>query len=553
MRFGIRVDFLTRRYIATDAFNRTGHEWPAHPSRLFSACVAALHDDDEVNLAEAEALRWLSTLGAPKIVASEASARAVVTHFVPTNDATVMSASQLVTKYNKIGDATQALAMATTGAKKASALKKIGAARDVTKLIAWDEKIGKNPKVDLLPEERNKQARNYPSVTPKEPVQWFIWDGVEEHDVLQYQGALNQVLARVTRLGHSSSFVAVSIGQCAQTPNWVPDKQGGHVLRTFEAGQLERLEQAFVLRSIHATQRDDATSQFNDVDPRIMPHTLTAYYHGEPNLLTPAVSTEAGEWMAFEYVEGKRFSVKKTWDVCRAFRNALLAHAPNPRSPYLSGHEADGSPTSKPHIKIIAPAFVQFRHATGAGMGVVLILPEPDDQQDRLNVYQAIGAWEQANDDSQELGTVRLFSSGGDRTVFKRNPTSRVKTLQLDTWRKPSSIWVTTTPIVLDRNPKHFGHASASKHDAAATKAIDSIVRACRDQGLPEPVSVQVQRQPFFSESYDCKRFDPIEIGGRRRFLIHARIQFKEPVQGPLVLGAGRFFGMGLCAPEVGR
>jgi CRISPR-associated protein Csb2 len=36
------------------------------------------------------------------------------------------------------------------------------------------------------------------------------------------------------------------------------------------------------------------------------------------------------------------------------------------------------------------------------------------------------------------------------------------------------------------------------------------------------------------------------------RPLIHAEIYFSEPVEGPLLLGAGRFLGMGLCRSLTG-
>jgi CRISPR-associated protein Csb2 len=35
------------------------------------------------------------------------------------------------------------------------------------------------------------------------------------------------------------------------------------------------------------------------------------------------------------------------------------------------------------------------------------------------------------------------------------------------------------------------------------------------------------------------------------RFLTHAVIRFSEPVEGPVILGAGRFVGLGLCRPIV--
>ena len=33
------------------------------------------------------------------------------------------------------------------------------------------------------------------------------------------------------------------------------------------------------------------------------------------------------------------------------------------------------------------------------------------------------------------------------------------------------------------------------------------------------------------------------------RFLTHAIIRFSQPVEGPVILGAGRFVGLGLCRP----
>lgn len=33
------------------------------------------------------------------------------------------------------------------------------------------------------------------------------------------------------------------------------------------------------------------------------------------------------------------------------------------------------------------------------------------------------------------------------------------------------------------------------------------------------------------------------------RFLTHAVIRFSQPVEGPVILGAGRFVGLGLCRP----
>ncbi len=89
--FGIEVNFLTGRFVATCHNDRRQPEWPPHPARLFSALVAAWADADEPDSAERAALKWLESQAPPGIAASEAVPRSVVSHFVPVNDATIIA------------------------------------------------------------------------------------------------------------------------------------------------------------------------------------------------------------------------------------------------------------------------------------------------------------------------------------------------------------------------------------------------------------------------------------------------------------------------------
>lgn len=541
----IRVDFLTGRYIATDANARDKHEWPAHPNRLFSASVAALHDGDVVNEDERAALQWLETLGAPALVASEADSRSVAAHYVPVNDASIVSLGKYPGLYEELARLEAEIDLAPTPAKRASIEKKIAKKRDVTSLLAWN---GKGNKADLLPDQRNKQPRFYPSVTPAEPTQWFIWSGVDDAALAHHRLSLANVLGRITRLGHSSSFVCVSLADEAPAPNWLPDPQGPHRLRVVIPGQLQLLEENFAQRATHVTQDAQQAKTFSDIAPRTMPSLLASYRKGVDAVEEVDWSQETGQWMAFEYVQGRRFPITRTWEICRAFRSALLAHANDPTSPYLCGHEADGTPTKAPHIKVIAPGYVRGKYASGIGMGIVLILPDTKDEQARRNVLQAIGAWERADQEDRANGLVRLYTTGGGEAVFQRTVQPERKTMRAETWTRPAKVWETVTPIALDRNPKFFGHPDLEKHEKAVEQAVQAVWKACRDQGL-EPEHVEVSRRPFFKESADAKAFGRVSLGGLQRFLIHARITFAHPVGGPVVLGAGRFFGMGLCIP----
>jgi CRISPR-associated protein Csb2 len=76
------------------------------------------------------------------------------------------------------------------------------------------------------------------------------------------------------------------------------------------------------------------------------------------------------------------------------------------------------------------------------------------------------------------------------------------------------------------------------------------ISQSCRNVGLPEPIAVRVEKTPFFRGSL---RAMPGQGGfpqlRKERFQVHALIEFDKLVQGPVLLGAGRFRGYGLMRP----
>ena len=100
--FGIEVNFLTGRFVATCHNDRRQPEWPPHLARLFSALVAAWADADEPDRSGRAALEWLESQAPPGIAASEALPRKVVSHFVPVNDASIVSRSWYERRAEKV-------------------------------------------------------------------------------------------------------------------------------------------------------------------------------------------------------------------------------------------------------------------------------------------------------------------------------------------------------------------------------------------------------------------------------------------------------------------
>ena len=65
---------------------------------------------------------------------------------------------------------------------------------------------------------------------------------------------------------------------------------------------------------------------------------------------------------------------------------------------------------------------------------------------------------------------------------------------------------------------------------------------------------MEVALRPYIVGSRPSRHFPAFNQKGRdgkpvRRQLVHASLTFDKPVTGPLMLGAGRFMGLGLMRP----
>ncbi len=103
----------------------------------------------------------------------------------------------------------------------------------------------------------------------------------------------------------------------------------------------------------------------------------------------------------------------------------------------------------------------------------------------------------------------------------------------------PSRIWRSLTPFA----PSRRGYSSSWAEHVCAEIERESVLY----RGLPAPVSVSVLNDDV--RSYRCYRLPPKENLGSRRRAVMVRIEFEEPVKGPLALGALSHFGLGFFLP----
>jgi CRISPR-associated protein Csb2 len=144
---------------------------------------------------------------------------------------------------------------------------------------------------------------------------------------------------------------------------------------------------------------------------------------------------------------------------------------------------------------------------------------------------------------------LRLLLVGGFEWWVRREDAPVPLGLQAAIWCKPARRWVSATPVALDRNPGKLRSRDQQTCDVASKEAHRIISSACTTQGLPSP-RVEISFAPLITGSAPVRDFDPFprEANRLKRVRVHAELLFDEPVRGPILLGAGRFFGLACFA-----
>lgn len=555
------IELLSGRYVASAYNDREKVEWPPHPARLFSALVAAWGDGDirdAQSNAEANALRWLETLPAPEILASSietAGLRDAMPVFVPVNDISLVS----LPNRDKLDDATAALAVAVDAKSRTQAEKLVRKleeklAVDTKKAIAAPTKPAKSElkaAEQIASDRRVRQPRSFPSACPEVPNVAFVWsEATMSSDIRQ---ALARLLSRVVRIGHSSSLVRVyelddrGVQDLAgRVTRHCPDNEEGSLsIRWIGPGQLEALVRAY--------------DQHRETEPRVLPARFVRYRDGERNKPRKSpVGVFADDFIVLARTSGPRLPITSSVGVSRQFRRALMASADEPIHEMISGHKQNGDASEVPHLAIVPLPVVSGPHADGALIGLGLILPRDTDATARRAVMRAIGRLE-ANDarDSSEAPPIVLRL--GDAGILELQRIAwgedRRATLRPSTWTRSSRRWASATPVALDRNPGDLLHADDVKRRQAFEEATRTVSDAVERIGLPRPVEIDVVRSCVVNGAAKPRAYPrfPIDTKRPQRVLVHVRLVFAEPVRGPIIIGAGRYHGLGLCLPVDGQ
>ena len=544
-QFGIEVNFLTGRFVATFHNDRQQSEWPPHPARLFSALVAAWADADELDPSERGALEWLEAQSAPAIAASGAVPRKVVGHFVPVNDVSVVSRAWQERTARTVSNLVEQFAVETASSdgevtrKAAQITRRLSKAREVGAQVSRVGTTNPSSALAMLPEQRSKQERFFPSVTPDDACVTYLW---QERAPAEVNEVLDRLLGRVTRLGHPSSLVSCRLASDFPAATFEAGA-GDTNLRAVQRGQLAELQRRFAR---HAGILPRALP-FTDVRYRAVPEDT-----GQPeqNAVKPNTS---GQWVVFEFDHDSRhLPATRAVEIATAMRAAVFHYAADPIPEEISGHLADGKPTAAPHVAFLPLPYVGFEHADGRLLGIAISVPDSVSEAARRALHRAIGTWDRAAAGQPAL-RLTLGAGGMVHLRRQRGPATLVS-LRPGVWSKACRRWVSATPVALPRHPGRLSGGSAAARARAWALAESAVATACDHAGLPLPSAVEVSLSPFLVGARATARYPAFNQPGRdgklvRRQLVHATVTFERPVMGPLMLGAGRFLGLGLMRP----
>ncbi|HZV06244.1 MAG TPA: type I-U CRISPR-associated protein Csb2 [Gemmataceae bacterium] len=524
MTLVLEIEYLSGVSFAAIGPDSEAPDWPPQPDRIFSALVASWAARGQRE-EERKALEWLEMRPVPYLLASEAEPRTTLTAYVPPND--------FETPKGELG--------------------KLRWYRDfLSKGISPPEKGGSKKlwmqAWNVMPDQRKHSGlkeRNFPAARPHDPVVRLYWSAAEPDEAML--SALQALAHDTAYIGHSASLTRCRFLRDGGALEWGAAQRPR---RGVYQGRLEELRHAYV-RFEKSADKKDRPQKGARIPPEPEAKAARTNLFGAGN-----------RWMILEHVTGDMPDVRTCALVAKTLRDTLLSGyrqigLEDKIPEAVSGHAAGGTPAQTPHLAIIPLAFAGFPYADGHVMGFALVPPADNEILTDETFRKVLRALSPVDEDRGRRILTLMSKSGtsaGSAFSIGLSPTFEPPTdkqsLDPTLYTGSAFVFVTVTPIVLDRHLKEKG--TAREKEAAA-----QIAAACRNIGLPEPEVVVVGKHsavegaPSAYPSGNSPRWMnwrlPPSLASRQ--LIHAVIRFAEPVDGPVILGAGRFVGLGLCRP----
>lgn len=485
-----------------DRYHGAG-EWPPSPARLFQALLAGAGISGPLTTDDARALEWLEGLPPPVIGAPPVVDGRAVTMYMPNNDLDAVG-----------GDPAR-----------------IALIRSARKVIKPRILVSRLPLFYA----------------------WIHGASARDHQIADHVGSL---AARLYQFGRGVDFAwawheGLKLEQLDAFVNEYTGSihrpavgAGATVLRCPTSGSYESLKQRYhtsATRFVLLRRGRRVTTLFRRP---LQPTFAEVPYDGEPHRQT------------FELRECSHVSMFATWPLVsvarlvEVVRDSALRRLKEAMPDFqreierlFVGSGPEGGPVASPfdRLKIVPIPSIGHAYADEAIRRVLVEVPpgSPIPAEDILWAFSGL-----------ECENVLLSKPAAGANRMLQNYGVGGK--------GGGKCWRSITPVVLPEYGKGSPHSenkeqkklkTGAEYRSELLGAAFAVRQALRHAGIRTRVAaVQVQREPFSANGEIANAFATGTRFASQR-MWHTKIEFVEPVPGPIVLGDGRFLGLGLMAP----
>lgn len=479
-------------------------DWPPSPARLFQALVAGAAQGGAIEKEHRAALKWLEALAPPVIAAPIHRAGQGFASFVPNNDV---------------------------------------------------DAVGGDPRrVSEIRTAKAVRPRLFDHAVPFLYLWWFKGD-VDEAETICH------ITARLYQLGRGAdmAFAAGELLEEAEAERRLaiydgaihrPAAGGSSALLSCPArGSLDSLEDRFVRqrRRFSVEGKGRAAKQLFTQPPK--PRFVQAAYACPPArfLFDLRATDEKADFAPWPFTAAVALVERARDAAAQKLTDAMKSHAAMIERVFIGRDATDADKAQR--LRILPLPSIGFHHAERSIRRVLIEIP-PDCPLVLGDIEWAFSGLEPHDPVTGEFAGWSLIPAGDLRMLDHYGIG--------DDPDRMSCLWCTVTPVALPEraarrriDPSHRADEvkEAIERKAEEARAATAVLQALRHADVRTSVeSIRVQREPFEAKGARAEAFAPGARFAKER-LWHVEIRFPAPLRGPLIIGDGRYLGLGLMAP----
>lgn len=479
-------------------------EWPPSPARLFQALVAGSAKRSTLDDEDVRALTWLEAQAPPSIAAPLAWVGQAVKLWVPNND--------------------------------------------------LDAKDGDPAAISLIRTGKEVRPRIFDGTTPL----LYVWRVLSADDEPRAIGVCN--LAReLFQLGRGVDFASatgelITVAAAEELLQAYPGKVSrptpgaadkGLVLPCPQPGSLRSLVErhAITLRRFEVEGKGRKAVDVFQQPPK--PSFQPVSYDGVAHrALFELCALESPS----SFSPGPLTSIGVLTELLRdAAANRLLEALPSQSARVecgLVGRQVEGTPRvpAEERIRIMPLPSIGHEQADQAVRRMLVEVPAGNPLR-ADDVFWAFSGLEV----TMPSGATSVVTRADDWTMLEHYGVGGVQ--RFKSWRSVTPVALPAARRRIEPSRRSAEAKAAGERAAEEKLAQHAVLQALRHAGVRSPaVEVHVQREPLTSKGARAEAFASGTRFPKER-LWHVEVTFRDTLEGPLVLGDGRFLGLGIMEP----